>query len=107
MATVHVSPNVNDSQSKARAQQLANEWAQELTNLGSKGDFVISHGNDKLSHEVEGKPFDKGLWIATSPRKCHVFVSENGNPNDFAGAASPSGARQRYRPKCCSCGGGH
>lgn len=107
MATVHVSPAVNDSQSRAKAQQLADAWEKALTNLGSRGDFIVSHGKDEPSADVEGKPFDGGLWIATSPRKCYVFVNRNGHQSDFVGAASPNHASQRYRPGCCTCGGGH
>lgn len=107
MATVRVSENVRNARSKAKAEHLADAWEKELTTLGSRGEFTISHGNDKESPEVEGKPFDEGLWIATAPNKCRVFVNRNGKPDHYVGAASPSDASHLYQPRCCTCGGGH
>jgi len=106
MAIVSVSANLTHPHCVQRVKNLQVHWQAELTRMGSRGEFKVGHGADGTCTAVHAAPFDGNFWIWTVPRKCNVFLSEEGNEIDYAGAG-----RDTTGAYCgtghCRCGSGH
>ena len=106
MATVSISTNLTDPNCTQKAQILLQKWRSDLTRKGSKGYFQIGHGSDGKCSHTHGSPFDGNFWIWSSPRGCNVFLSEEGNYIDYAGAGRDAASSYRGVGRC-RCGTGH
>ena len=106
IATVSISANLTDPNCTHKAQTFLQQWQPDLTQIGSKGNFKIGHGGDGKCSHTHDSPFDGNFWIWSSPRGCNVFLSEEGNPIDYAGAGRDAASAYRGFGHC-RCGAGH
>jgi len=107
MATVQVSRNVTDPVCVQLARQLRQAWQLELNRRGSTGDFHIIHGADQACAHVHSQSFNRGFWIETVPRRCHVFLTQRGRHSHYVGAGRHSDPHAYRGAGHCTCRRGH